>query len=86
MASSLTIIHFGRKPEKGGIPARESRIRGMRTKKAGVLVHEVARRLIVKILLICSTRMAAALIRQYVTNVMNARVGENCITTVIQPM
>lgn len=45
--NSERIIHFGRKPVRGGRPPNDNKIRGVMAERIGVLVHEVDSALIV---------------------------------------
>lgn len=54
--SSCRISHLGMKPVSGGRPPRDRRIRGVRDVRMGALAQEVARALIVVVLLSINTR------------------------------
>lgn len=56
--SSCRISHLGIKPERGGRPPRERRTRVVSAARVGAFVHEVARVLIVRELLVFSARNA----------------------------
>lgn len=56
LVSSCRISHFGMKPVSGGRPPSDRRIRGIRAVRAGALVHDVARELIVVVLLSINTK------------------------------
>lgn len=56
LVSSCRMSHFGIKPVSGGRPPSDSRMRGMREVRMGVLAHEVAKELIVVVLLSINTR------------------------------
>lgn len=47
LVNSSKISHFGRKPVRGGSPAKESKIRGVRHVRAGIFDQEEASILIV---------------------------------------
>lgn len=77
--------HLGIKPVRGGRPPKESRIKGVKAVRAGVLVQEVARVLMAVALLSLKARKVAEVIIMYVRSVRRVRVGENCSTRIIQP-
>lgn len=54
--NSERIIHFGRKPVRGGRPPRDKSVRGVMAERMGVLVHEVDKALIVVDLLCQNVR------------------------------
>lgn len=56
LVSSCRISHFGMKPVRGGRPPNDRRMRGMRAVRVGVLAQDVARELIVVVLLSMNTR------------------------------
>lgn len=56
--SSCKISHLGIKPERGGRPPRDSSTRAVNAARVGDLVHEVARVLMVRELLVFSVRNA----------------------------
>lgn len=56
--SSCKISHLGIKPERGGRPPRDSNTRVVNAARVGDLVHEVARVLMVRELLVFSVRNA----------------------------
>lgn len=69
--------HFGKKPISGGRPPRESRIRGRTEVNKGALVQEVARALIVVVVLILRERNIAVVITMYVAKARVVREGAN---------
>lgn len=85
LVSSCRISHFGRKPVRGGRPPRDRRIRGRSIVRAGVLAHDMARELIVVVLLSKNTRKEEEVMIRYKMSVRRARVGENCRIKAIQP-
>lgn len=56
--SSCKISHLGINPERGGRPPRDSNTRVVNVARVGDLVHEVARVLMVRELLVFSVRNA----------------------------
>lgn len=85
LVSSWRISHFGMKPVKGGSPPSDKRTRGVRAVMVGALAHDVARELIVVVLLSMKMRKEEDVIIRYKMRVKKVRVGENCRTTIIQP-
>lgn len=51
LVNSCKISHFGINPVRGGRPPNDSRTRGIRDVRMGVLAHDVAKELIVVVLL-----------------------------------
>lgn len=77
LVSSWRINHFGMKPESGGRPPRERRMRGVMAVRAGVLAHEVARVLMFVDLLILNTIKVEKVMTKYMISVSKVREGEN---------
>lgn len=73
------------KPESGGKPPRERRMRGVSAVSAGALVQEAARALILVALLNLNTRNVEKVMVRYMKSVRRVRAGENCKTSTIQP-
>lgn len=76
---------MGRKPERGGRPARERRIRGVTAVSAGVLAQEVASVLRVVDELILKTMKVEKVMKMYMVSARSASCWLNCITKSIQP-
>lgn len=51
LVNSCRMSHFGMNPVRGGRPPNDRRIRGIRDVRMGVLAHDVAKELIVVVLL-----------------------------------
>lgn len=75
LVNSCKIIHLGKNPERGGRPPRESRANGKDAVKRGDLAQEVARVLIVVVLLVLRVRNAADVISRYSTRAVKVRDG-----------
>lgn len=83
--SSWRISHLGIKPERGGRPPRESRTRVVSAARAGALVHEVARVLMVSELFVFSARNAEEVMIIYRRRLRSVREGANCKISTIHP-
>ena len=79
------ISHFGRKPDKGGKPASDSRINGARAVIKGYLSHVEGNvlRLVTESSL--SKRNAAVVMIRYIKSERVAKGGEYIMTSIIHP-
>jgi hypothetical protein len=83
--SSCKISHFGIKPERGGRPPRDNNTRAVNAARVGDLVHEVARVLMVKELLVFNVRKAEDVMTIYRERLRSVREGANCRISTIHP-
>lgn len=83
--SSCKISHFGMKPERGGRPPRDSSTRAVSAARVGDLVHEVARVLMVRELLVFRVRNAEDVMIIYRDRLRSVREGANCKINTIHP-
>lgn len=68
---------MGIKPESGGRPPRERRIKGVIAVRAGAFAHEVAKELIFVDLFILNTMNVEKVMAKYRMSVRKVREGEN---------
>lgn len=73
------------KPDRGGRPPRDNKIRGVIAVRAGVLAQEIARELMFVDLLILKTMNVEKVIAKYRSRVRSVSWGENWRTRIIQP-